>query len=283
MTSYRGTPSQSTLENNKQAIIEDLQYDKSKSILIVEDESEIRYLLKDILKDNYTIYESEGGKQALELILKVIPDLIISDVMMPDMNGLELCSRVKNAPATCHIPFIILSARGNIEHRTEGYEVGADAYIAKPFHTAHLQVRIRKLLEYRKQLKDFFKNDIAADSIVESDLADSDKQFLSKLLTVIEKNLDEPILNAATLENDLAMSKMQLYRKLKTMTNLTPGEFIKHIRLKQAANLLGSTNLTVSEIFYRTGFNNQSYFFREFKKRYQCAPNEYRAQQHAQV
>ena len=283
MTSYRGTPSQSTFENNKQAIIADLQYDKSKSILIVEDESEIRYLLKDILKDNYTIYEAEGGKQALELIHKVIPDLIISDVMMPDMNGLELCSRVKNAPVTCHIPFIILSAKGNIEHRTEGYEVGADAYIAKPFHVEHLQVRIRKLLEYRKQLKEFFTNDIAADSIVESDLVDSDKQFLGKLLAVIEKNLDEPELNAATLEKELAMSKMQVYRKLKTMTNLTPGEFIKHIRLKQAAHLLGSTNLTVSEIFYRTGFNNQSYFFREFKKRYQCAPNEYRAQRHVQV
>jgi signal transduction histidine kinase/ligand-binding sensor domain-containing protein/DNA-binding response OmpR family regulator len=283
MTSNHETLVKSTIENNKQAIIDDLQLNKRKSILIVEDEAEIRYLLKDILKDQYTIYEAEGGIQAIELMLKIIPDLIISDAMMPGMNGLELCSRVKNAPATCHIPFIILSARGNIEHRTEGYEVGADAYIAKPFHTAHLQVRIRKLLEYRMQLKDFFKNDIAADSIVESDLVDSDKHFLSKLLAVIEANLDEPELNAATLENELAMSKMQLYRKLKTMTNLTPGEFIKHIRLKQAAHLLSSTNLTVSEIFYRTGFNNQSYFFREFKKRYQCAPNEYRAQQHVQV
>jgi YesN/AraC family two-component response regulator len=282
MTSFK-TPGDLTIENNKQAIIEDLQLNKRKSILIVEDESAIRYLLKDILKEQYIIYEAENGKQALELILKIIPDLIISDVMMPGMNGLELCERIKNAPATCHVPFIILSAKGSIEHRTEGYEVGADAYISKPFHTAHLQVRIRKLLEYRERLQDFLNNDSATGSITESDLADRDKQFLNKLLSVIEKNLNESDLNAATLENELAMSKMQLYRRLKTLTSLTPGEFIKHVRLKQVANLLASTRLTVSEIFYRTGFNNQSYFFREFKKRYQCAPAEYRAQQRIRV
>ncbi|WP_026897597.1 hybrid sensor histidine kinase/response regulator transcription factor [Daejeonella oryzae] len=283
MVSYHEESTQSTVDNNKQAIILELETNKRQSILVVEDESAIRYLLKDILKDHYTIFESENGREALELIHKVIPDLIICDVMMPGMSGLELCNRVKNAPATCHIPFIILSARGNIEHRTEGYEVGADAYIAKPFHTAHLQVRIRKLLEYRKRLNDFFTNESAAYSVVESDLVDSDKQFLGRILSVIEKNLGEPDFNAARLESELAMSKMQLYRKLKTMTNLTPGEFIKHIRLKQAAHLLLSTNLTVSEIFYRTGFNNQSYFYREFKKRYQYAPNEYREQQNEQV
>ncbi len=283
MTSYQETPKQTTVETNKQAIIHDLQIHKRKSILIVEDEAAIRYLLNDILKDQYTIYEAEGGRQALELIVRVIPDLIISDVIMPDMNGLELCNKIKNAPATCHIPFIMLSARGTIEHRTEGYEVGADAYIAKPFHTDHLQVRIRKLLEYRERLQDLFTSDSTLDLSGEADLVDSDKEFLSKLLSVIEKNLEEPELNAAMLETALAMSKMQLYRKLKTLTNLTPGEFIKHIRLKKAAHMLASTHLTVSEIFYRTGFNNQSYFFREFKKRYQCAPNEYRVQQHVQV
>lgn len=283
MTSYQETPAQSAMENNKQAIIDDLELNKRKSILLVEDEAAIRYLLKDILKERYTIYEAEGGKQALELILRVIPDLIISDVMMPDMDGLELCDKVKNAPATCHIPFIILSAKGSIEHRTEGYEVGADAYIAKPFHTAHLQVRIRKLLEYSERFQDFFNNDSLKDFIGESDLVENDKQFLSKLLSLIEKNIDDPEFNTARLENELSMSKMQLYRKLKTMTNMTPGEFIKHIHLKHAANLLATTNLTVSEIFYRTGFNNQSYFYREFKKRYQCAPNEYRVQQHVQV
>ena len=161
----------------------------------------------------------------------------------------------------------------------EGYEVGADAYIAKPFHTAHLKLRVRKLLEYRQKLLDLFSNDRDTEKLLDADLAESDKDFLLKLVQVIEENINESELNALFLEKTFSMSKMQLYRKLKTMTGMTPGEFIKHIRLKQAANLLVSTGLNVTEIFYRTGFNNQSYFFREFRKRYNCAPNEYRGQQ----
>lgn len=281
LTSYRdATSSVSPAENNKQAIIEHLSPNNSrKNILVVEDEPGIRYLLKDILKDHYTIYEAENGKEAIDLMGKVIPDLIISDIMMPDMDGLTLCNKVKNAPATCQIPFIILSARGSVEHRTEGYEVGADAYIAKPFHIAHLMVRIRKLLEYSQRMHDLFRNN---ENITTADMPDTDKEFIQHLVRLIEEKLDEPELNAAILEKELALSKMQLYRKLKTMTNMTPGEFIKHIRLKHAAHLLTSTQFTVSEIFYKTGFNNQSYFFREFKKRYLCAPNEYRGQQSAQ-
>lgn len=270
----------STIENNKQAIIENLLKQDKKNVLIVEDEPEIRYLLKDILKDEYTIYEAEEGRKALELIDKILPDIVICDVMMPNMNGLELCNKIKNSPSTCHIPVIILTARGSEDHHMEGYEVGADAYIAKPFHTAHLKLRVRKLLEYRQKLLDLFKNERAApEMLVESDLAEVDKVFLTKLVKVIDENLNEEALNAEFLEKSFCLSKMQLYRKLKTMTGMTPGEFIKHIRIKQAANLLASTSLNVTEIFYRTGFNNQSYFFREFKKRYNCAPNEYREQQ----
>jgi YesN/AraC family two-component response regulator len=211
----------------------------------------------------------------------VTPDCIISDVMMPDMDGLELCNRVKNAPATCQIPFVMLSARGSIDHSIEGYESGADEYIAKPFHVKYLQVRIRKLLEYREKLNEIFNSNSQID-LSKSDLPDADKEFISSLVGIIENHLDDVELNASVLEKELAMSKMQLYRKLKTMTNMTPAEFIKHIRLKHAAHMLVSTQLTVSEIFYRTGFNNQSYFYREFRKRYQCAPNEYRLQQSAQ-
>ena len=269
----------STIENNKQAIIENLQTSNQKKILIVEDEPGIRYLLKDILKDQYIIYEADDGLKALDLIGRIIPDLVICDVLMPNMNGLELCNKMKNAPATCQVPFILLSARSSEDHHMEGYEVGADAYIAKPFHTNYLKLRIRKMLEYRQKLHDLFKDDKATDSLGEADMTDADKTFLTRLVHIIEERLDEPELNAAFIEKEFSMSKMQLYRKLKTMTSMTPGEFIKHIRLKQAALLLVSTHFTVSEIFYKTGFNNQSYFFREFKKRYNCAPNEYREQQ----
>jgi DNA-binding response OmpR family regulator len=269
----------STKENNKQAIIETLQEDGRKHILVVEDEAEIRYLLKDMLKADYIISEAEDGEKALELLQKMIPDLIICDVMMPNMDGLAFCNKIKDTPATCHIPFIMLSARDTAEQHLEGYEVGADAYIAKPFHTAHLKLRIRKMLEQAQKLHQFFRNENATDSLLEAELADNDKQFLARLVRFIEENMDEPEFNAAHIEKGLAMSRMQLYRKLKTLTGMTPGEFIKHIRLKQAAHLLVSTRLTVSEIFHRTGFNNQSYFFREFRKRYQAAPNEYRLRQ----
>lgn len=269
----------SAKENNKRALIAELEEAEKKSILIVEDEPAIRFLLKDLLDENYILYEAEDGRQAIELLKIVTPNLIISDVMMPDINGLELCNKVKNSPDTCHIPFILLSARASIEQKTEGYDAGADAYIPKPFDTMHLLVRVRKLLEYRQRLHDIFKKDGPSVSLEEKNLADSDKQFLNKLVEIIEANIEETELDAAFLEAQLAMSKMQLYRKLKSLSNMTPGEFIKHIRLQKTVHLLQTTQLTVSEIFYRSGFNNQSYFFREFKKRYQCSPNEFRLQQ----
>lgn len=268
----------SPVENNKLAILENLMENSRKNVLIVEDESDIRYLLKDILKEEYIVYEAEDGLKAIELMRRIVPDLIICDVRMPNMNGLELCNKIKDTPATCHIPFIILSARDSVEQHMEGFEVGADAYIAKPFQTAFLKVRIRKLLENKQKLHEFFKDDNATDNLMEADLPDSDKEFLSKLVLIIKENIDQPELSAAQIEKLVSMSKMQLYRKLKTMTGMAPSEFIKHIRLKHAGHLLATTKLTVSEIFYRTGFNNQSYFFREFKKCYHCAPNEYRAQ-----
>jgi signal transduction histidine kinase/DNA-binding response OmpR family regulator/ligand-binding sensor domain-containing protein len=265
-------------ENNKDAILENLLDQDKKNILVVEDEPEIRFLLKDILKENYIVYEAEDGEEAIGLIGKLMPDIVICDVMMPRMNGLELCHKIKNEIATCHIPFILLTARGSEEHHMEGYEVGADAYIAKPFNTAHLKLRIRKLLEYRQKLYEIFKGNASGELLNETDMPDSDKAFLTRIVHVIEENVENTELNAGFLEREFCMSKMQLYRKLKSLTGMTPGEFIRHLRLKVTAQLLITTNLTVTEIFFRTGFNNQSYFFREFKKRYNCAPSEYREQ-----
>lgn len=269
------------IDPNKLSRIQSLQEGGKKSILLVEDEYAIRQLLKDQLSGQYIIYEANNGNEALELIRQSLPDMIISDIMMPDMNGLELCNKIKNAASTCHIPFIILSARGTMDQQTEGYEAGADAYLPKPFYASHLQVRVRKLLEYRERLHEIFKRDHLLGQLEETEMADADKQFLQELVRVIEERIDEEGLNAEVLEKHLLLSKMQLYRKLKTISNMTPAEFIRYIRLKHAAQLLVKTQLTVAEIFYKTGFNNQSYFFREFKKMYQCSPNEYREQQTA--
>ena len=209
-----------------------------------------------------------------------MPNLIISDVMMPDMNGLELCRTVKQTPALAQIPFVILSARGSEDNKAEGYELGADAYIPKPFQINYLLVRIRKLLDYQARMNSLIKDQHITNQFMDADIADTDKKFLEELLKVIELNLNEPELNSATLENALSISKMQLYRRLKSLTGMTPAEFIKRIRLKHAADMLIASQYNVSEIFYRTGFNNKSYFFREFKKIYHCAPNEYRQQQY---
>jgi DNA-binding response OmpR family regulator len=266
----------STKENNKDAILEDLLDQDKKNVLLVEDEPEIRFLLRDILKEDYIVYEAEDGREALSLIDRILPDIIICDVMMPNMNGLELCNKIKNDTATCQIPFILLSARGSEDHHIEGYEAGADAYIPKPFNTSHLKVRIRKLLAYHQKIHDIFESNLSADLLKETEMPDRDKEFLTRLVKIIEENLEDVELNALFLEKEFCMSKMQFYRKLKTLTAMSPGEFIKYLRLKETVRLLTTTHFTVSEIFFRTGFNNQSYFFREFKKRYNCAPNEYR-------
>ena len=277
------TAQNETIENNKHALLESIVFESKKSILIIEDDPSIRFLLNDILKDLYVVYEASNGKEALDLLLRIIPSLIISDVMMPDMNGLEVCSIVKETPATCHIPFILLSARGSMDNKTEGYEAGADAYIPKPFHTEHLLVRIKKLIEYQQKLHNLFKQDGIVDRLPEAGMKEDDKNFLKATMSLIESNLDNQELDADFLEKKLSLSRANFFRKIKALSGMTPGELIKSFRLQRIAYLLNSSSLTVTEIFYQTGFNNQSHFFREFKKQYGCSPNEFREQQNIQI
>jgi DNA-binding response OmpR family regulator len=278
---YVGKPAE---ESNKQSLIAALQPSERKSILVVDDEPAIRFLLKDVLSEHYLVYEAENGQQAMELVRHTLPSLIISDIMMPDMDGLELCARIKNIPETCHIPVVLLTAKGTLEQQTEGYDAGADAYIPKPFQLDHLLVRVRKLLEYRQQLHNLFAQDNNIPGhLPDEGMKEADRDFLGRIYQLVEEQLDNTELDAAYLEKALSLSRMQLYRKLKSLTDMPPNEFIRHIRLQKAAQLLKTTKLTVSEIFYQTGFNNQSYFFREFKKLFDCSPNEYRQQYQVRV
>lgn len=272
-------PAQNTVQRNKEAVINAQQEHDKDSILIVDDEKEIRNLLWDIFKEDYIIYEAADGREALQLMNKTEPSLIISDVMMPHIDGLSFCESVKNAPATCHIPVVLLSAKSADDQHIEGYEAGADAYISKPFLTQHLKLRVRKLLQYRQRLQQFQQEAVFADVSENTDIQSSDKAFLAEIFNLISDNIINPELNAAFLEKALILSKMQLYRRLKTLSGMTPNEFIKNVRLQKAAALLTATQKSVSDIFYSTGFNNQSYFFREFKKKYGSAPAEYREKQ----
>jgi signal transduction histidine kinase/DNA-binding response OmpR family regulator/ligand-binding sensor domain-containing protein len=277
------TGSNETIENNKHALMESMDDENKKSILIIEDDTSIRFLLNDILKDIYVVYQANNGKEALDLLGRIIPSLIISDIMMPDMNGLEVCSIVKETPSTCHIPFIILSARGSMDNKTEGYEAGADAYIPKPFHTEHLLVRIKKLIEYQQKMHNLFKQDRIVDRLPETGMKEDDKNFLKATISLIESNMDNQELDSHFLETALSLSRASFFRKLKALSGMTPGELIKSIRLQRIAYLLDTSTLTVSEIFYQSGFNNQSHFFREFKKQFGYSPNEYREQRNIQI
>lgn len=278
------TPATHSLDSaayNKVALLEKLTEAHKKSVLVVEDDPDIRFLVRQVLHPHYIVYEASDGSEAIGVVQQHPPDLIISDVMMPGMDGLTLCEKVKNTPATCHIPIIMLSAKNTLVQRNEGYEVGADAYLAKPFHASHLLVRVRNLLEQRARLHKRLRQASSIDGVIRTGNPE-EESFLEALVAQIMQRLDDSELNAGTLETALSMSKMQLYRKLKTVSGMTPSEFIRHIRIKQATQLLANTTLTVNEIFYQTGFNNQSYFFREFKKQHGCSPSEYRSRMQIQ-
>ena len=245
------------------------------TILIVEDEPEIHALLHELLYEEYRIIKANNGLEALVNLEKEIPDLIISDVMMPRMDGIELCKKIKSDLNFCHIPIILLTAKSSVAHRIEGLESGANSYIPKPFHPKHLEVRIAKLLEERKLISQHFSRDLESEDISKLPIAKEERHFIDQVMHLIKQKIDDPDLQAAYLENELGMSSTHFYRKLKQISGLSPGEMIRTIRLKHAADLLRNTSLNVTEIFYQSGFNNRSYFYREFQKMYQVPPKQY--------
>lgn len=248
------------------------------SILVVDDHASIVSLLEHLLSDKYRVYKSSNGKRALEILEAERIDLIISDVLMPEMDGLTLCRVVKENIQTSHIPVILLTAKGEIENRIEGLEVGADSYIPKPFHPDHLFIRIEKLIErmelVRKRFKDFNEFEL---NQLSPGIGGKDDDFFSKITASIQTHLSEPEFNAETIAEDVGMSKASLYKKVKTITGLTPHGLIKQYRLHKAAELLRNSNLSVSEVIYETGFNSRSYFYKSFNDMFHCHPKDYSA------
>ena len=246
-----------------------------KKILIVEDEPEIHTLLDELLQEKYGLITAHNGLEALQILEKEMPDLIISDVMMPVMDGIEFCRTLKSNLDFCHIPVILLTARSSVIHRIEGLESGANSYIPKPFHPKHLEVRIAKLLEERERIAMHFAKDAEMNDISGLPLEDEARSFIDKVIQTITRHLDDPDLQAGLLEKELGMSSTNFYRKLKQISGLAPGDMIRTVRLKHAAGLLRQTSMNVTEVFYRSGFNNRSYFYREFHKMYQLPPKQY--------
>jgi signal transduction histidine kinase/CheY-like chemotaxis protein/ligand-binding sensor domain-containing protein len=249
--------------------------DRRKIILIVEDEKEIHQFLITLLNKKYKIITACNGLEALECIENEIPDIVISDVMMPLMDGVELCEKIKKDIKTCHIPFIMLTAKDSILHRIKGIESGANSYIPKPFHPDHLIIRIQKLLEEKELILKYFTQDSFVENMAHIPLEKEDKNFIKTVIELIRKNIDNQDLQSLFIEKELGISNSQLYRKIKQLFGFSPGDLIRTIRLKYAAELLRKGILTVSEVCYQSGFNNRSYFYREFKKMYNLTPKNY--------
>jgi signal transduction histidine kinase/DNA-binding response OmpR family regulator/ligand-binding sensor domain-containing protein len=249
--------------------------DNRKVILIVEDEKDIHMLLKELLSEKYKLIIASNGLEALKIIEDEIPDIIISDVMMPFMDGVELCKKIKTDIKTCHIPFIMLTAKDSVLHRIEGIESGANSYIPKPFYPDHLLIRIQKLLEEKDLISRYFKQDTLVENLSNLPINNDEKDFIKKVIELIRNNIDNENLQSLFIEKELGISNSQLYRKTKQLFGFTPGDLIRTIRLKYAAELLRKNKLTVSEVCYQSGFNNRSYFYREFKKLYDLTPKNY--------
>lgn len=243
-------------------------------VLIVEDDDDIKDYLLDVLKSDYQLITAENGAEGLELTIKELPDCIITDVMMPVMNGTEMCNKIKNNEQTNHIPVIMLTAKTSIEHRIEGIQAGADSYLPKPFNIDHLKVRINKLIELRRVIKEKYE-DKEKSKESGNNIKSFDEKFLEKLETIVKKQLADTDLSVETISAEIGISRSQLQRKLKQLTNQNPSEYIKTTRLKYAAALLASKKLTISEVTYAAGFSSLSHFSNSFKEYYGMSPTKY--------
>lgn len=243
-------------------------------ILLVEDNIEMSNYIKRQLIDNYQVITALNGKEALDLIWENIPDLIISDLMMPEMNGYELTKRVKNDERSSHIPVIILTAKSSGGSRIEGFQVGADDYLVKPFDAFELKVRISNLIQQRQQLRQLLGNSVAQRTGRQL-LSSIDAAFMEKLLAVIDEHLADEKFDVDQLARKAGMSRAQLYRKVKALTDQSVSEYIQTIRLKRAGELIVQQAGSLTEIAYEVGFKDPSYFSKCFRKQFGCLPSEF--------
>ena len=243
-------------------------------LLVVEDSSDIRTFIKSSFKNNYQVVEAENGKIGIEKAIELIPDIIISDVMMPFVDGIDLTSQLKQDERTSHIPIVLLTAKVEDEDQYLGLQTGADDYITKPFKIKLLQTKVKNLIITRKKLQERYSQELV---LTPKDIAISnfDEKFFEKIQMVLNDNLTEASFNVDDFSNALGMSRMQLHRKLKALTGLTTTEFVRSQRLKLASTLLKKSDANISEIVYMVGFNDHSYFTKCFKEAYNCSPSDY--------
>lgn len=245
-------------------------------ILIVDDNKEILEFLAEDLEDKYTVLSATNVKAAFSLLEKHMVQLIISDIIMPDIDGYTFCTRIKKSVEYSHIPFILLTAKNTLHAKIEGLEKGADAYIEKPFSPEYLQVQISNLLANRNRMRDFFSSYPYA-HIKTTAHSSADEIFLAKLTSLIIQSIDDPEVSVDTLAKAMHISTPTLYRKIKTISDLTPNEMINITRLKRAAELLVQEKFSINEVSIMVGFASATHFGRNFLKQFGMSPSAYAA------
>ena len=253
-------------------LIQPYQTDKPE-VLIIDDNIDIRTYLRSVLSEKYNVSEAANGKAGLELARKIVPDIVLSDIMMPVMDGLAFCQQLKTDKAISHIPVILLTARSLDEQRAEGYEHGADAYLSKPFSLRLLLSRIDNLIESRKKLNQTWSKGVEDDEIgnISNEI---DKSFLKQLRKIIQENLANSDLSVEQIGDEIGLSRVQLYRKVKALTGYSPVEIVRKARLTRARHLLQTTERTVSEVAYAVGFSTPSYFSKCYKDEFGESPKK---------
>lgn len=243
-------------------------------ILIIEDNTEVRDFLKLCLEGSYEVLEAANGNEGWETSIKELPDLIITDVMMPEIDGNEFCKMLKNDERTSHIPVIMLTAKDTVEQQIEGLESGADIYLTKPFSVKVLESYVKNLLKTKQSLKLHYSQKIFLEPL-DIEISTIDKKFMERLMGIIEANMSNSNFHVAELSKEIGMSTAVLYKKFNALTQTPIGEFIKSMRLKKAAILLKNDSLNISEVAWEVGFNDRKYFSKEFKKFFGQTPSEY--------
>ena len=244
------------------------------TLLLVDDNEEILEFLAEELQEQYLLLKAVNGVAALQLLREESVQLVVSDVIMPEMDGFELCSILKTEVEFSHIPIILLTAKNTLQSKIKGLELGADAYIEKPFSPAHLQAQISNLLSNRNKIKDYFASSPLV-HIKSMAYSRADENFLESLSEAIERNMYDTALDVEMLAKEMAMSRATFYRKVKAISNLSPNELIHITRLKKAAELLAEGSHKIYEIIEIVGYNSQSNFTRGFQKQFGMTPTEY--------
>lgn len=246
-------------------------------LLIIDDNADIRAYERSIFEKKYQVLEAVDGKEGLELAIQSSPDMVICDLMMPRMDGFEFCQHLKSDERSSHIPVVMLTAKATLEDRIEGFEMGADEYLTKPFNKPEIQSRVRNLLRQRERLRLYFGGQPIQLQPVEAKMSVMETAFLQKARKIVEQNAADSNFGVDQLSTAIPMSQRQLVRKLKALTDYTTVEFIRHVRLELAAERLQKKQGNVSEIALELGFENLSYFAKVFQEKYGVLPSEYLA------